>query len=76
MNWLVQDHDFMSSLTIISREGCAAYARSPVEIWSRFQKQSVFSGTRTSSLRGVPEPTSIFALWSASEGRLLAPQSC
>jgi len=71
-NWLVQSHDFMSSLAVISRSGEQRVMDHPSESRSlrlivSFQgADDIFFST------GAVTDARRFALWSASEGRLLA----
>jgi DNA-binding winged helix-turn-helix (wHTH) protein/WD40 repeat protein len=71
-NWLVQTHDRMSSLTVISRDGIQTTMDHPTEsgktrVYANFgHPENVFWSAGTSTDWGR------VALWSAPEGRLLA----
>ncbi len=72
-DWLVQSHDFMSSLAVISRDGVQKVMDHPSETGTARVRAS-FSGAEDifPSMGWDSSERGRIALWSASEGRLLA----
>ena len=71
-NWLVQSHDMMSSLAVISRDGMQRVMDHPTES-GKTRLGAYFGGSEELFFsRGHSTDAGRVALWSAPEGRLLA----
>jgi len=71
-NWLVQSHDFMSSLAVISRNGLQRVMDHPTDS-GKTRVRGFFGGPEDLFFsRGFSTDTGRIALWSAPEARLLA----
>ena len=72
MKWLVQSHDYTSSLAIISRDGVQKTIDQPSGSGTNRWRAYFGSAGDIFSSKGFNTDSGRIALWSASEGRLLA----
>jgi WD40 repeat protein len=71
-DWLVQTHDFMSSLAIISRDGQQRFLDHPTDSGAKRVMLSFGASENFFVTEEFGNDSDWIGLWSASEGRLLA----